>query len=55
MKLVPHLDSCLEDALTEHEDVELGRCLFKNVRLQCTWSYEVRPVGKGANFYLLTV
>ncbi|XP_020615853.1 chondroitin sulfate glucuronyltransferase-like [Orbicella faveolata] len=40
MKLVPHLDSCLEDALTEHEDVELGRCLFKNVRLQCTWSYE---------------
>ena len=42
MKLVPHLDNCLEDALTEQEDVELGRCLYKNVGLQCTWSYEVK-------------
>ena len=41
MKLAPHLESCLEDALTEQEDVELGRCLYKNVGLQCTWSYEV--------------
>lgn len=41
LKLAPHLDSCLEDALTEKEDVELGRCLYKNVGLQCTWSYEV--------------
>lgn len=49
MKLVPHLDSCLENALTEQEDVELGRCLYKNVKLQCTWSYEVRLVGKGTN------
>lgn len=40
MKLAPHLESCLEDALTEQEDVELGRCLYKNVGLQCTWSYE---------------
>jgi len=55
MKLVPHLDRCLEDALTEQEDVELGRCVYKNVRLQCTWSYEVRPVGKGRNFYRLKV
>lgn len=55
MKLVPHLDSCLEDALTEQEDVELGRCLYKNVRLQCTWSYEVRPAGEGATFNRLKV
>lgn len=41
MKLVPHLDNCLEDALSEQEDVELGRCLYNNVGLQCTWSYEV--------------
>lgn len=40
MKLVPNLDACLEEALTEQEDVELGRCLYKNVGLQCTWSYE---------------
>lgn len=39
-KLVPSLDNCLEDAVTEREDVELGRCLYKNVGLQCTWSYE---------------
>lgn len=41
MKLAPHLENCLENALTEQEDVELGRCLLKNVQLQCTWSYEV--------------
>lgn len=41
IKLTPSLDSCFEDALTEQEDVELGRCLYKNVGLQCTWSYEV--------------
>lgn len=40
IKLTPSLDSCFEDALTEQEDVELGRCLYKNVGLQCTWSYE---------------
>ena len=49
MKLVPRLDSCLQDALTEQEDVELGRCLYKNVGLQCTWSYEVRLMIKGTN------
>ena len=41
IKLTPNLDSCFEDALTEQEDVELGRCLYKHVGLQCTWSYEV--------------
>lgn len=45
MKLVPHLEGCLEDALTEKEDVELGRCLHKNVGLHCTWSYEVNYKG----------
>ena len=41
LKLVPSLETCLEDALTDQEDVELGRCLYKNVGVQCTWSYEV--------------
>lgn len=40
-KLVPHLDNCFEDTITEQEDVELGRCIYKNIGLQCTWSYEV--------------
>lgn len=52
MKLVPHLDSCLEDAMTEQEDIELGRCLYKNIGLQCTWSYEVRPASKGTKFHV---
>ncbi|CAH3131074.1 unnamed protein product [Pocillopora meandrina] len=44
MKLSPHLENCLENALTEQEDVELGRCLLENVQLQCTWSYEAEDL-----------
>ena len=40
--IVPHLDNCLEMAITEEEDVELGRCLNRHLGLQCTWNYEVR-------------
>ena len=39
--IVPHLDNCFEEALTEAEDIELGRCLNKYLHLQCTWNYEV--------------
>ena len=39
--IVPHLDNCLETAVTEEEDVELGRCLNRHLHLQCTWNYEV--------------
>ncbi|EDO44753.1 predicted protein, partial [Nematostella vectensis] len=41
LKLVPNLDTCIEESLTESEDVELGRCLYNNIGVQCTWSYEV--------------
>jgi hypothetical protein len=40
-RLAPILDGCLEDALSESDDKELGRCLFKNLGVQCTWGYEV--------------
>ena len=40
-RLAPKLDVCLEESLSDMEDMELGRCLFKHVGLQCTWSYEV--------------
>lgn len=40
-KLTPNLERCLEEAQSDDEDVELGRCLYNNVGLQCTWSYEV--------------
>ncbi len=39
--IVPHLDSCLDQAITEDEDIELGRCLNRHLNLQCTWNYEV--------------
>lgn len=39
--IVPKLDKCLENTLTENEDIELGRCLFNNLKLQCTWNNEV--------------
>lgn len=39
--ITPHLDSCLEQALTDEEDLELGRCLNKHLNLHCTWNYEV--------------
>ena len=40
--IVPHLDYCLEQTITDKEDIELGRCLNKHLHLQCTWNYEVR-------------
>lgn len=43
-KLAPSLDSCLEDALSDSDDKELGRCLFNNLGVQCTWGYEVSIV-----------
>lgn len=41
-RLTPKLESCLEESQSDDEDVELGRCLYKNLGLQCTWSYEVK-------------
>ncbi|KAI1693378.1 fringe-like domain-containing protein [Ditylenchus destructor] len=40
--LGPHLEECLQELLTSHEDVELGRCVRKNVGIACTWSYEMQ-------------
>ena len=40
-RLSPNLESCLEEALSDEEDIELGRCLYRNVGIQCSWSYEV--------------
>lgn len=39
--IVPHLDSCLEQKITDEEDLELGRCLNRHLNLHCTWNYEV--------------
>lgn len=33
----PHLEKCLSELMTGHEDVELGRCVRKYVGIACTW------------------
>nr|CAH7728884.1 unnamed protein product [Callosobruchus chinensis] len=40
-RVAPHLDHCLQELYTTHEDVELGRCVRKYAGISCTWSYEV--------------
>uniref|UniRef100_A0A0N5CFS8 Hexosyltransferase n=1 Tax=Strongyloides papillosus TaxID=174720 RepID=A0A0N5CFS8_STREA len=40
--VAPHLQSCLLNLLTGHEDVELGRCFKRHVGIPCTWSYEMQ-------------
>ena len=40
-RIGPHLDECMSNLLTTHEDVELGRCVRKYANVSCTWSYDV--------------
>ena len=40
-KLAPHLEHCLRNLVSSHEDVEVGRCVRKYVGVTCTWSFEV--------------
>jgi chondroitin sulfate synthase len=42
--LAPHLESCLLEMLTTHEDVELGRCVRKHVGIACSWNYEMQTL-----------
>ena len=40
-KVVQHVDYCLENILSSHEDFELGRCIQRFTGVSCTWSHEV--------------
>ena len=40
-KVVPHMESCLEDLFSSHEDTELGRCINKFVGILCTKAFDV--------------
>lgn len=40
-RVAPHIHKCLDNLVTSHEDVELGRCVRRFAGIQCTWSYEV--------------
>ncbi|VDI54973.1 chondroitin sulfate synthase [Mytilus galloprovincialis] len=37
----PHVHSCIDNLLTTHEDVEVGRCVHRYTGLSCTWAVEV--------------
>lgn len=40
--LVEHLDYCLQNVVSYNEDVEIGRCISRQLHIQCTWAYDVR-------------
>ena len=41
-KLGPHLEECLENVVSWNEDLEVGRCIMRRLKVHCTWNYEVR-------------
>ena len=40
-KLVQHIRCCLPHPVTQHEDVEIGRCISMFTGQYCTWALEV--------------
>lgn len=50
--VAPHLRSCLLELMTNHEDVEVGRCIRKHVGIACTWNYEM-VIHKGSDSFQL--
>ena len=40
-RFIPHITQCLANLVTNHEDVELGRCITKFSGATCSYSFEV--------------
>ncbi|XP_063431679.1 chondroitin sulfate synthase 1-like [Mytilus trossulus] len=40
----PHINICINNLLTTHEDVEVGRCVRKYAGLSCTRSFEMQSL-----------
>ena len=40
-QLAPHLNECLSEATSHHDDVEVGKCISRRLAVQCTSSDEV--------------
>ena len=51
--LVEHLDYCLQNVVSYNEDVEIGRCISRQLNIQCTWAYDVRNVPSYVKLYNL--
>nr|APX55177.1 chondroitin sulfate synthase-1 [Pinctada fucata] len=40
--VAPHAEECVNNLMTTHEDVEVGRCVRKFTGLSCTWAFEMQ-------------
>ena len=49
VRLKEHIKVCLKSLQTSHEDVEVGRCVFKNLNLSCSSNLEMQEYFK--HFY----
>lgn len=43
-KICPYLQLCLEEVKSEHEDVEVGRCVTRVTNIECSQSAEMRKL-----------
>ena len=43
-KLAPKLKNCLSNLVTEHEDIELGRCVQNVTGVRCTMAWEAKEL-----------
>ncbi|XP_001638185.2 chondroitin sulfate synthase 1 [Nematostella vectensis] len=43
-KVVGHIEFCLQNLVTSHEDVEVGRCIKRFVGISCTWAFEMQAL-----------
>ncbi|XP_061590533.1 chondroitin sulfate synthase 3 [Cololabis saira] len=43
-RMAPHINTCLQEMHTTHEDVEVGRCVRRFGGTQCVWSYEMQQL-----------
>lgn len=48
-RVAPHLRECLLNLYTDHEDVEVGRCIRAALGINCTAAYEVSVLSSRVN------
>lgn len=45
-RIAPHIQTCLQNLFTTHEDVEVGRCVQRFANISCTWAYDVSTINQ---------
>ncbi|CAD5116070.1 DgyrCDS5000 [Dimorphilus gyrociliatus] len=43
-KVCPHIESCLGNITSKHEDTEIGRCINRHIGINCTSAYDLRQL-----------